>query len=169
MQFSVSNAIFVICSDQIHVRNKNIYIRVATNSDFDRISNTEYYSFLGIYEYRIPNNIRSWKLTNTEYRILFGQGKFTNTEYRIVLFGLNYSNTELFEHWNGPAYSNFRKECVNLAQMIKVIVNNVSAFKIINIFSHFLSQNVTLQGFFQKKIFVLFGPNYSRIPNNIRS
>ena len=76
--------------------------RVATNSDFDRISNTEYYSFLGIYEYRIPNNIRSWKLTNTEYRILFGQGKFTNTEYRIVLFGLNYSNTELFEHWNGP-------------------------------------------------------------------
>ena len=143
--------------------------RVATNSDFDRISNTEYYSFLGIYEYRIPNNIRSWKLTNTEYRILFGQGKFTNTEYRIVLFGLNYSNTELFEHWNGPAYSNFRKECVNLAQMIKVIVNNVSAFKIINIFSHFLSQNVTLQGFFQKKIFVLFGPNYSRIPNNICS
>ena len=122
--------------------------RVATNSDFDRISNTEYYSFLGIYEYRIPNNIRSWKLTNTEYRILFGQGKFTNTEYRIVLFGLNYSNTELFEHWNGPAYSNFRKECVNLAQMIKVIVNNVSAFKIINIFSHFLSQNVTLQGVF---------------------
>ena len=82
------------------------YNRVATNSDFDRISNTEYYSFLGIYEYRIPNNIRSWKLTNTEYRILFGQGKFTNTEYRIVLFGLNYSNTELFEHWNGPTYSN---------------------------------------------------------------
>ena len=82
--------------------------RVATNSDFDRISNTEYYSFLGIYEYRIPNNIRSWKLTNTEYRILFGQGKFTNTKYRIVLFGLNYSNTELFRHWNGPTYSNFR-------------------------------------------------------------
>ena len=122
--------------------------RVATNSDFDRISNTEYYSFLGIYEYRIPNNIRSWKLTNTEYRILFGQGKFTNTEYRIVLFGLNYSNNELFEHWNGPAYSNFRKECVNLARMIKVIVNNVSAFKIIYIFSQFLSQNVTLQGVF---------------------
>ena len=125
-----------------------VHCRVATNSDFDRIPNTEYYSFLGIYEYRIPNNIRSWKLTNTEYRILFGQGKFTNTEYRIVLFGLNYSNTELFEHWNGPAYSNFRKECVNLAQMIKVIVNNVSAFKIINIFSHFLSQNVTLKGVF---------------------
>ena len=81
--------------------------RVATNSDFDRIPNTEYYSFLGIYEYRIPNNIRSWKLTNTEYRILLGQGKFTNTEYRIVLFGLNYSNTELFGHWNGPTYSNF--------------------------------------------------------------
>ena len=82
--------------------------RVATNSDFDRIPNTEYYSFLEIYEYRISNNIRSWKLTNTEYRILFGQGKLTNTEYRIVLFGLNYSNTELFEHWNGPTYSNFR-------------------------------------------------------------
>ena len=102
-------------------------------------------------EYRIPNNIRSWELTNTEYRILFGQGKFTNTEYRIVLFGLNYSNTELFEHWNGPAYSNFRKECVNLAQMIKVIVNNVSAFKIINIFSHFLSQNVTITRCFLEK------------------
>ena len=129
-------------------KNKANESRVATNSDFDRISNTEYYSFLGIYKYRIPNNIRSWKLTNTEYRILFGQGKFTNTEYRIVLFGLNYSNTELFEHWNGPAYSNFRKECVNLARMIKVIVNNVSAIKIINIFSHFLSQNVTLQGVF---------------------
>ena len=26
---------------------------VATNSDFDRILNTKYYSFLGIYEYRI--------------------------------------------------------------------------------------------------------------------
>merc|ERR1711884_287974 len=81
-------------------------------------------------EYRIPNIIRSWELTNTEYRILFGQGKFTNTEHRIVLFGLNYSNTELFKRQN-------------LALMIKVIVNNVSAFKIINIFSHFLSQNVT--------------------------
>ena len=96
------------------------------------IPNTEWYLFLEI----------------NEYRILFSQGKLKNTEYRIVLFGLNYSNTELFEHWNGPAYSNFRKECVNLAQMIKVIVNNVSAFKIINIFSHFLSQNVTLQGVF---------------------
>ena len=31
--------------------------------------------------YRIPNNIRSWKLTNIKYRILFGQGKFTNTQY----------------------------------------------------------------------------------------
>merc|ERR1712218_261274 len=96
--------------------------RVATNSDFDRIPNTEYYSFLGIYEYRIQNNICSWKLTNTVYRILFGQGKFTNTEYRIVLFGLNYSNTDLFEHWNGPTYSNFRYEFVNLAQMIKIIL-----------------------------------------------
>ena len=43
--------------------------------------------------YRIPNNIRSWKLTNTEYQILFG---------------LNYSNTELFANWNGPKYFNFR-------------------------------------------------------------
>ena len=50
--------------------------------------------------------------------------------------------------------------------MIKVIVNNVSAFKRISIFSHSLSQNVTLQGV---KIFVLFGPNYSWIPNNIRT
>ena len=69
----------------------------------------------------------------------------------LIKFTVNYTNNKLFEHWNGPAYSNFRKECVNLAQMIKVIVNNVSAFKIINIFSHFLSQNVTLQGFFLEK------------------
>ena len=68
--------------------------RVATNSDFDRISNTEYYSFLGIYEYRIPNNIRSWKLTNTEYRIpnIIQSGKIK--EYRIPNSTIR---SELFE------------------------------------------------------------------------
>ena len=86
-----------------------ITTRVATNNDFDQI----------------PNIIHSREFTNTKYQILFSQGKFTNTEYRIVLFGLNYSNTELFEQWNGPTYSNFREGCVNLAHMIKVIVDNV--------------------------------------------
>ena len=44
-----------------------------------------------IYKYRIPNTIRSWKFTNTEYRIIFVSLKSTNSEYRIVLFGPNYS------------------------------------------------------------------------------
>ena len=56
------------------------YSRVATNSDFDRIPNTEYYSFLGIYKYRIPNNIRSWKLTNTEYYSVRENLRIPNTE-----------------------------------------------------------------------------------------
>ena len=52
---------------------------------------TEYYSFMKMYEYRIPNTIRSSKYTNTEYRIVFKTLKSTYTEYRIVLFGPNYS------------------------------------------------------------------------------
>ena len=51
---------------------KELYDRVATNSEFDWK----------------PNIIRFWKFTYIEYQILFGQGKFTNTIYRIVLFGL---------------------------------------------------------------------------------
>ena len=58
-----------------------------------------------IYKYRIPNTIRSWKFTNTEYRIVFVTSKSTNTEYRIVFVTSKSTNTEYRIVLFGPNYS----------------------------------------------------------------
>ena len=69
-------------------------IRVAPNSEFDRIPNTEYIRSWRISEYRIPNSIRSWK--RSEYRIPnnIRSWNSTNTEYRIVFVHEKCPNTE---------------------------------------------------------------------------